>query len=110
MPGIVGLITRLPRASAETQLRSMLKSVSYEPFYNSGTWIDESLGVYVAWTVMKGSFSDGMPLQTAAGDVSMIFSGEEFSDYRLGHAARNGNRSSHSSEAGYLIQRYAEER
>src|SRR5579863_742041 len=105
MPGIVGLITRLPRASAETQLRSMLKSISYETFYNSGIWINESLGVYVGWTVMKGSFSDGMPLHSDSGDVSMIFSGEEFSDHRLGHGARNGHRSSHSSEAGYLIQR-----
>ncbi len=106
MPGIVGLITRLPRALAEPQLRAMVKSICYEPFYNSGTWIDESLGVYVGWTVIKGSFSDGMPLRNQSGDVCMIFSGEEYSQDRILHAGRNGNGSNRSSESGYLIQRY----
>jgi len=109
MPGIVGLITRLPRASAEPQLRSMLKTICYEPFYNTGIWIDESLGVYVGWTVLKGSFSDGMPLKSASGDVCLVFSGEEYSDDRIAHHARNGNRSNGSSEAGYLLQRYEED-
>ena len=45
MPGIVGLITHLPRASAEPQLRLMLKAISYEPFYKTDIYIDESLGV-----------------------------------------------------------------
>ena len=109
MPGIVGLITRLPRASAEPQLRSMLKAICYEPFYNTGIWIDEALGVYVGWTVLKGSFSDGMPLKSASGDVCLVFSGEEYSDDRIAHQARIGNRSNGSSEAGYLIQRCQED-
>jgi asparagine synthase (glutamine-hydrolysing) len=109
MPGIVGLITRLPRALAEPQLRSMLKSIAYEEFYNTGTWIDESLGVYVGWTVLKGSFSDGMPLHNERQDVCLIFSGEEYSDHRIAYGSRNGNRSSGSSEAAYLMQRYEED-
>ena len=110
MPGIVGLITRVPRASAEPQLRSMLKAICYEPFYNTGIWIDESLGVYVGWTVLKGSFSDGMPLKSIGGDVFLVFSGEEYSDDRIAHAAQNVNRSNGSSEAGYLLQRYEQDR
>jgi asparagine synthase (glutamine-hydrolysing) len=109
MPGIVGLITRLPRASAEPQLRSMLKSISYEEFYSTGTWIDESLGVYVGWTVLKGSFSDGMPLQNESRNLCLVFSGEEYSDQRIAHGARNGNRTSNSSEAAYLMRRYEED-
>jgi asparagine synthase (glutamine-hydrolysing) len=109
MPGIVGLITRLPRASAEAQLRSMLKAICYESFYNIGMWMDESLGVYVGWTVLKGSFSDGMPLKSADGAVSMVFSGEEYSDDRMAYLSQNGHRSNDSSEAGYLIQRYQED-
>src|ERR1700739_5095427 len=101
MPGIVGLITRLPRASAESQLRSMLKAICYESFYNAGMWIDESLGVYVGWTVLKGSFSDGMPLRSPDGDVCLVFSGEEYSDDRIVHQARNGNQSDAASDAGY---------
>lgn len=49
MPGIVGLITRLPRKRAEEQLLRMVKSMLHEPFYRAGTWIDESLGVYIGW-------------------------------------------------------------
>jgi len=108
VPGLVGLITRLPRASAEAQLRSMLKSICYESFYNVGMWIDESLGVYVGWTVLKGSFSDGMPLKSANGDVCMVFSGEEYSDDRVAYFSQNGHRSAGSSEAGYLIERSQE--
>ncbi len=110
MPGIVGLITRLPRASAEPQLRSMLKAISYESFYNTGIYIDESLGLYVGWTVLKSSFSDGMPLKSASGEVCLVFSGEEYSDDRIAHGARNGNGSSSSSAACYLLQRYEQDR
>ena len=110
MPGIVGLITRLPRASAELKLRSMLKAICYEPFYNTGIWIDESLGVYVGWTVLKSSFSDGMPLKSASGDVCLIFSGEEYSDDRIAHGVRNGNRLNGSCGASYLLHRYEQDR
>jgi asparagine synthase (glutamine-hydrolysing) len=68
----------MPREWAEPQLRRMVKSMCHESFYNVGTWIDESLGVYVGWTVRKGSFSDGMPLRNERGDLTLIFSGEEF--------------------------------
>jgi asparagine synthase (glutamine-hydrolysing) len=104
MPGIVGLITKMPRAAAESQLRRMLMSICHEDFYSTGTWGDESLGVYVGWALLKGSFSDGMPLVSTRGDVCIVFSGEEFSDYRVRHRA-NGSGSA-KSEATYLIERY----
>ena len=63
MPGIVGLITRRPRQWAEPQLLRMVAALRHEPFYRVGTWIDESLGVYVGWTAIEGSFADGMPLR-----------------------------------------------
>ena len=110
MPGIVGLITRMSRDSAEAQLRAMLRAICYESFYESGIWTDESLGVYVGWTVLKDSFSDGMPLKSANGDVCLVFSGEEYSDDRLAHAAGNGNRRHGSSGAGYLLRRYEQDK
>ena len=78
MPGIVGLVTSMPRDRAEAQLLRMLERLRHEPFYATGTWIDEALGVYVGWTVRKGSFADGMPLRNERGDVVLVFSGEEF--------------------------------
>ena len=78
MPGIVGLITKLPRKDAERQLQRMLEPLRHEPLYRTGTWIDESLGVYVGWSVLEGSFADGMPLANERGTSVLVFSGEEF--------------------------------
>lgn len=78
MPGIVGLLTRMPHRWAELQLHRMVEAIQHENFYTSGTWVDESIGAYVGWVARKNSFSDGMPLRNDRGDVVLIFSGEEF--------------------------------
>jgi asparagine synthase (glutamine-hydrolysing) len=109
MPGIVGLVTKVPRVIAEPQLLSMLKSISHEPFYNTGTWIDESLGVYVGWSARKGSFCDGMPLFAGDGDTCIVFSGEEYSEPRTAHQPQNENDSRCSAECAYLTRRYEED-
>ena len=56
----------------------MVQALRHEPFYRTGTWSDESLGVYVGWVVRQDSFSDGMPLWNESCDVGLVFSGEEF--------------------------------
>ncbi|MEO7863196.1 MAG: asparagine synthase-related protein [Nitrospirales bacterium] len=78
MPGIVGLVTKMRRNQAWPALLRMVEAIQHEDFYVSGTWGDESLGIYVGWVVPKNSFSDGMPLRNDRGDVVLIFSGEEF--------------------------------
>jgi asparagine synthase (glutamine-hydrolysing) len=78
MPGIVGLVSRMGREWAEPQLLRMVDALRHEPFYTTGTWIDESLGVYVGWIARKNSFSDAMPVCNERGDVVLIFAGEEF--------------------------------
>src|SRR5215471_18687292 len=78
MPGIVGLITKLPRHIAEQQLLQMVQALCHEPFYASGTWVDSEHGIYVGWIARKGSFADGMPLHNEGGDKTLVFSGEEF--------------------------------
>ena len=78
MPGIVGLVTTAPCQLAARQLRGMVDALRHEPFYETGTWIDESLGVYVGWCARKNSFSDPMPLRNERGNVVLVFSGEEF--------------------------------
>ena len=80
MPGIFGLITKMPRAWAEPQLLRMLKVLRHESFYETGTWIDEQSGVYVGWTARENSFSAGMPLRNERGEVVLVFAGEEYSD------------------------------
>lgn len=78
MPGIVGLLTKMPREWAALELRRMVETLQHESFYRTGTWTDESSGTYVGWVTRKGSFSDGMPLQNECGDVVLVFSGEDF--------------------------------
>ena len=95
MPGIVGLITNMPRAWAEPQLRRMVASLCHESFYESGTWIKEQLGVYVGWVARKNSFSDGMPLCNERGDRVLVFSGEEYPE-------PDTNR--HLQERGHVLQ------
>jgi asparagine synthase (glutamine-hydrolysing) len=56
----------------------MVQTLCHESFYQKGIWVDESLGVYVGWTVGKGLCSDGMPLRNEDGDVVLAFSGEDY--------------------------------
>jgi asparagine synthase (glutamine-hydrolysing) len=56
----------------------MVKAIRHEPFYTMGTWSDESMGIYVGWTALPNSLSDGMPLRNERGDTFLIFSGEEY--------------------------------
>jgi len=109
MHGMVGLITKLPRERAEHQLAAMLETLRHEPAYVTGTWTDESLGVYAGWSAQSGSFSDGMPLSNESGDVVMLFAGEEFPE--PGTAARVAARGHTlgASEASYLVHLYEED-
>src|SRR5438045_2284357 len=79
MPGLVGLVTRMPADRARAELRQMLGVMCHESFYSSGTWIDEGLGVYVGWTALPGSFADTVPQENESGDLILLFSGEEYS-------------------------------
>ena len=109
MPGIVGLITRLPREWAEPQLCRMLETLRHETFYTSGVWIDEDHGVYAGWVARQGSFADGMPLRNEAGDVTLVFSGEEFPEPGIPTTLRERGHRVAPDGASYLVDRYKEE-
>jgi len=109
MPGIVGLITKLRRDDAERQLLAMLGTLRHEPFYVTGMWCDESLGLYVGWVARKDSFSDGMPVSNETGSAVLIFSGEDHPE--PGTAARLKERGHSVSLEGpsYLVHLYEED-
>ena len=109
MPGIVGLITKLPSRQAELELSRMVASVCHEPFHVIGTWMNTPLGVYAGWSAAKDSFSDGMPVCNEHGDNVLVFSGEEYPEpgtaQRLkerGHVLRHGGPS-------YLVHLYEDD-
>ena len=80
MPGLVGLITRMPRERAEAELLRMVAALRHETSYASGTWIDESLGAYVGWVERSGPFAECMPLGNESGRSCSDIFGRGFSD------------------------------
>jgi asparagine synthase (glutamine-hydrolysing) len=109
MPGIVGLITRMPRDRADLELRQMLAVVGHEGFYVRGMWADSALGVYVAWVARKGSFSDGMPLKNERGDVVLVFSGEEFPGPGTAQRLKERGHDIDLDDPSYLVHLYEED-
>jgi asparagine synthase (glutamine-hydrolysing) len=109
LPGIVGLITKRPRAAAESELLAMVESLRHEPFYTSGTWVDAEQGVYVGWVARRGSFADAMPLRDESGDVTLVFSGEDFPEPGLIPELRMRGHKVEPHGSSYLVHRYEEE-
>jgi asparagine synthase (glutamine-hydrolysing) len=108
MPGIVGLVTKKPREWAEPQLQRMVEALRHETFYVAGTWVDESLGVYVGWIARKNSFSDDMPLRNERGNVVMVFSGEEFPEPGTASHLKDKGHAVAPGGPSYLVHLYEE--
>jgi asparagine synthase (glutamine-hydrolysing) len=109
MPGIVGLITKMPRQQAETELLRMVEAIHHETFYETGTWIDESMGVFVGWALRKGCFADGMPLRNEQGDVTLVFSGEEYPSPDTARRLRERGHAVAAEGPSYLVHLYEED-
>jgi len=109
MPGIVALITKMPPQQALPQLSRMLETLRHESFYTTGTWIDETLGVYVGWAAQKGSFAEAMPLRNEAGDVILAFSGEEFPEPGTFQYLRKRGHDLEQNGPSYLVHLYEED-
>src|SRR6266478_3115415 len=108
MPGIVGIITRMPREEAERELLQMVEALCHEKFYVTGMWAEESMGVYVGWVARKHSFSDGMPLRNERGDVVLVFSGEEFPEPGTAQRLKKSGHHLEHAESSYLVHLYEE--
>lgn len=109
MPGIAGLITKMPRQQAEQQACAMLKTLVHEPFYVSGAWSDASLGVYAGWVARRGSFGESMPAHNERGDITLIFAGEEFPEPSMNAMLKERGHSIGPAPPSYLVHRYEEE-
>jgi asparagine synthase (glutamine-hydrolysing) len=110
MPGIVGLLTRMPREWAEPRLLRMVEALRHESFYQTGTWIDERLGVYVGWIVRKNSFADGMPLCNERGNAVLVFSGEEYPEPGTARRLKERGHALKTEGPSYLVHLSEEDR
>ncbi len=109
MPGIVGIISKRSREMNEHNLGIMIKCMMHEPFYNSGTYINDQLGLYVGWVCHKDSFADCMPVLNEKRDMVLIFSGENFPDHELEGSLKRQGHEFNPSNASSLIHLYEEE-
>jgi asparagine synthase (glutamine-hydrolysing) len=99
----------MPHQRAEQELFQMVEALRHEDFYVAGTWSDESLGVYLGWVARKGSFAEAMPLCNERGDVTLLFSGEEFPDPSTSQHLRDRGHVFDSSGPSYLAHLYEED-
>lgn len=108
MPGICGLITRRPAEWAEHQLQRMLGTMRHEAFYSASMWSQPSLGVYAGWTARGSDASGGRPLTNETGDVSLVFSGEEYPDPAVAQDLRARGHNVADADWSYLPHLYEE--
>jgi asparagine synthase (glutamine-hydrolysing) len=109
MPGLVGLISKMPRERAEPQLLRMLETLRHESFYVTGTWIDESLGAYVGWAARENSFSAGMPIRNERDDVVLVFSGEDYPEPGTACRLKAQGHGCQQEGPSYLVHLYEED-
>ena len=80
MPGIVGIIQRKKDAQiAEAELRSMLRTMGHEAFYQTGSVSLPERNCYVGWTALGSAPDSAASIVSDTGNVLVAFSGEDFS-------------------------------
>ena len=108
MPGIAGIIGIRSVEENASALRQMVKRMMHEPFYTSGAYANERLGLCVGWVSRAGSFDDCMPVWNETKDVCLVFSGEDFADQsEIDHLRARGHQLE-PENANYLAHLYEE--
>jgi len=87
----------------------MVEALQHESFYVSGTWVEESMGVYVGWIVREDSFCDGMPLRNERGDVVLVFSGEDYPEPGTARRLRERGHELATDGPSYLVHLYEDD-
>jgi len=81
MPGITGIIGKGIATVLRSDLQTMINGMMHEPFYKTGSYVNEELGVYAGWVCHPGSYVDCMPAMNRTKDVVLLFAGEHFPEY-----------------------------
>ena len=87
----------------------MIASLRHEDFYVTGTWVEESLGIYVGWVARKGSFAEGMPVRNEQRDVVLAFAGEEFPEPGTARRLKEAGHDFAPDGPSYLAHLYEED-
>jgi hypothetical protein len=79
MPGIFGFVGAHDVTEDLLLLARMLRSVSHEPFYRTGTTFEQELGLGAGWALRGDAGAPAPPVWNHRHDICLIFSGEDFS-------------------------------
>jgi asparagine synthase (glutamine-hydrolysing) len=82
MPGLAIILSGCSKHQCASDLNRMIGAMCHEPTYTVGTYIDESLGLYVAWVRLGGNSSEETQLRSADGRWLLFFYGEHRSSER----------------------------
>lgn len=108
MPGIAGIISKTHPENNQIDIKAMISSMSHELFYNTGTWVNDNLGVYAGWVCHQGSFSDCMPVWNEKKNIVLIYFGENFTDLDYFDKLKAWHHKFDRTNASYLIHMYEE--
>ena len=108
MPGLVGIISHRASGEHPALVNSMLTSLVHEPFYRTGIYFNEKLGLSIGWACHKGAFDDCLPIWNEKKDICLLFSGEDFADEADVDALRVRGHEFGSDDASYLVHLYEE--
>src|ERR1051325_9771048 len=108
MPGIVGILSKIPDRETPARLQRMLQSMLHEQFYSSGCYSNENLGIAVGWTSHPKSFTTGLPFWNETREVCLIIAGEEFSDLVDIDGLKGRGHCFSETDGSYLVHQYAE--
>lgn len=103
MPGLVGLITEMPSKQAEAEVLRMLATLRHESSYVTGTWSDESLGIYLGWVVRDERTASSMPLFNEQRNLVLVFSGDDFPEPGISSQIRERGHSCEVEGPSYLV-------
>ena len=108
MPGIVGILSKIPDRETPARLQRMLQSMLHEQFFSSGCYSNEDLGIAVGWTSHPKSFTTGLPFWNETREVCLIIAGEEFSDQADIDGLKGRGHCFSETDGSYLVHQYEE--
>jgi asparagine synthase (glutamine-hydrolysing) len=109
MPGIVAIISKRPAEECQRLVRSMIASMKHEPFYTSGIYFAQEMGIYAGWVAHENSFAAGQVFLNESQEIALVFSGECFVDASTRADLRQKGHRFEGINGDWLVHLYEEE-
>lgn len=78
MSGIAGIISSTTDfGSASTQVEAMLPALVHEPFYRTGRWLQQDVGLAAGWASHPGMPWEKGPVWNTRRDAALLFVGDD---------------------------------